>query len=132
MAEYVVHIVEASRGGIFGHAESDREGDDAGATARASAESCGGLAEEEIRCGCGSAADAVQATHRGLQRRRGSYHFGKSFHLRCPRTARNKTRHRLRTAGEFYTESGTPRARQRQGHRERQCLGRFVDYLVDC
>ena len=51
MAEYVVHIVEASRGGIFGHAESHREGDDAGAAARASAESGGGLTEEEIRGG---------------------------------------------------------------------------------
>jgi len=53
MAEYVVHIVEASRGGIFGHAESHREGDDAGAAARASAESGGGLTEEEIRGGGG-------------------------------------------------------------------------------
>lgn len=68
MAEYVVHIVEASRGGIFGHAESDREGDDAGAAACASAESCGGLAEEEIGgCGGGRAADAAQAAHGGLQ-----------------------------------------------------------------
>ena len=67
MAEYVIYIVETSRGGIFGHAESDREGDDAGATARASAESGGGLAEEEIRCCGGSAADTVQAAHRGIQ-----------------------------------------------------------------
>jgi len=131
MAEYTIHIVAPSRGGVFGHAESHSEGDDARPATRASAENGGGLAEEEIgRRGRGSA--AAQAAHRGLQRGRRSYHFGESFHLRLPRTSRNKTRHRLRTAGEFHTESGTPRARQGQGHRERQCLGRFVDDLVDC
>ena len=65
MAEYAVHIVEASRGGVFGHAESDREGDDAGCASSASAESCGGFAEEEIGGG-GRAADAA-AAHGGLQ-----------------------------------------------------------------
>jgi len=128
MAEYAIHIMAPSRGGVFGHAESDREGDDAGPATRASAENGGGLAEEEIGCGSGGGC-AAQAAHRGLQRRRGSYHFGESFHLRLPRTSRNKTRHRLRTAGEFHTKSGTPRTRQGQGHRERQCLGRFVDDL---
>lgn len=64
MAEYAVYIVAPSRGGVFGHAESDREGDDAGTAACASAESCGGIAEEEIRC-CGSGSRA-QAAHSGL------------------------------------------------------------------
>lgn len=67
MAEYVVHIVETSRGGVFGHAESDRESDDAGTASCASDENDRGLAEEEIRRRGGRAADAAQASHNGLQ-----------------------------------------------------------------
>ena len=113
MAECALHIVEASRGGIFGYAESNNEGDDTCPTSSAECENGGGLTEEEI-CGClrgYAATDAVQATHSGLQRGRGSYYFGESFHFWLAYPARNKTRHRLRTAGEFHTESGTPRAR---------------------
>jgi len=69
MAKYAIHIVEASRGGIFGYTESDHEGDDTCPTSSAECENGGGLTNEEIGCHCGSGngGNAAQATHSGLQ-----------------------------------------------------------------